>query len=63
MPPGSDSRCMDRADVRAVPGAKHLWVGEKFVKIVLDEIVAVVAPDRSPLPVEWDGPMDRWSDL
>lgn len=54
---------MDRADVRAVPGAKHLWVGEKFVKIVLDEIVAVVAPDRSPLPVEWDGPMDRWSDL
>jgi len=54
---------VDRADVRGVPGAKHLWVGEKFVKIVLDEIVSVVAPDRSPLPGEWDGPMDRWSDL
>jgi len=54
---------MGRADVRAVPGAKHLWVGERFVKTVLDEVVAVVAPGRSPLPVEWDGPMERWSDL
>jgi len=54
---------MGGADVRAVPGAKHLWVGERFVKTVLDEVVAVVAPGRSPLPVEWDGPMERWSDL
>jgi len=54
---------LSQAEVRGVSGAKHLWVGEKFVKIVLDDIVAVVAPDRSPLPVEWDGPMERWSDL
>lgn len=51
------------AEVRGVDGAKHLWVGERFVKIVLDEIVRCAAPDRSPLPTHWDGPMDRWSDL
>lgn len=33
-----------------VPEAKHLWVGERFVRIVLDTIVARVAPDRAPLP-------------
>ncbi len=54
---------IDRAEVRGVDGAKHLWVGERFVKVVLNEIVSVVAPDRTPLPTEWDGPMERWSDL
>jgi len=38
------------ADVVAVQGAKHLWVGERYVRIVLDEIVARIAPKRSPLP-------------
>jgi alpha/beta superfamily hydrolase len=33
-----------------VPDAKHLWVGERFVALVLDEIVARVAPGRGPLP-------------
>lgn len=33
-----------------VDGAKHLWVGEKYVRIVLDAITARVAPGRSPLP-------------
>jgi len=51
------------AEVRGIDGAKHLWVGERFVKAVLDEIVGVIAPERAPLPVEWDGPMERWSDL
>ncbi len=41
-----------QAQVVAVEGAKHLWVGEKFVSRVLDEIVRRVAPDRSPLPAE-----------
>ncbi|MDI1289043.1 MAG: alpha/beta hydrolase [bacterium] len=54
---------IDRAEVRGIDGAKHLWVGERFVKVVLNEIVSVVAPDRAPLPTEWDGPMERWSDL
>lgn len=33
-----------------VEGAKHLWVGETYVRIVLDEIVSRVAPGRAPLP-------------
>ncbi len=32
-----------------VDGAKHLWVGEKYVRIVLDGIVERVAPGRAPL--------------
>ena len=52
-----------QADVRGIDGAKHLWVGEKHVRTVLDQIVGVVAPDRCPIPNDWDGPMDRWSDL
>ncbi|WP_238579377.1 alpha/beta hydrolase [Demequina lutea] len=38
------------ARVIAVPGAKHLWVGEKYVRIVLDYIVDAVAPGAGPLP-------------
>lgn len=52
-----------QADVRGIAGAKHLWVGEKHVKRVLDEVVGMVAPARSPLATEWDGPMTRWSDI
>lgn len=33
-----------------VDGAKHLWVGEKYVRIVLDLVVGAVAPSRAPLP-------------
>lgn len=54
---------LPQAQVRGVEGAKHLWVGERFVKIVLDEVVGEVVPDRVPLPTEWSGPMERWSDL
>ena len=32
-----------QADVIGVDGAKHLWVGEKYVRRVLDEIVRIVA--------------------
>ena len=39
----------------AVDGAKHLWVGEKYVKIVLDEIVRFTNPAAGPLPAEYDG--------
>lgn len=52
-----------QADVRAVAEAGHLWVGERFVRIVLNEIVRVVAPAAHPLPTDWVGPMQRWSDL
>lgn len=52
-----------QAQVRGIEGAKHLWVGEGQVSRVLDEIVDVVRPGAIPLPREWDGPMERWSDL
>lgn len=45
------------AEVIAVEGAKHLWVGEPYVRRVLDEVVKRVAPHASPLPTTWDGPM------
>lgn len=34
----------------AVEGGKHLWVGESATKTVLNEIVRVVNPQKSPLP-------------
>jgi hypothetical protein len=36
-----------------VSGAKHLWVGEPMVHLVLSEIVRVIAPDKLPLPTEF----------
>ena len=35
-----------------VAGAKHLWVGEPMVYLVLSEIVKIIAPSRLPLPTE-----------
>ncbi|MGN8050790.1 alpha/beta hydrolase [Curtobacterium sp. 22159] len=39
-------------NVRVVPvaGAKHLWVGERYVRIVLDAIADLVVPGSTPLP-------------
>jgi alpha/beta superfamily hydrolase len=46
-----------QAEVVAVEGGKHLWVGHS--ERVLDEIVARIAPSVAlPLPKEWDGPME-----
>jgi alpha/beta superfamily hydrolase len=42
-----------------VEGAKHLWVGEKYVRIVLDGVVARVAPARAPLPTHVDPSEER----
>ena len=52
-----------QAEVVGVEGAKHLWVGEKYVRIVLDAVVAHLVPGSAPLPDDYDGPMERWSDL
>jgi alpha/beta superfamily hydrolase len=41
--------------VVGVEGAKHLWVGENYVRRALDEIVATVSPGAGPLPTTWDG--------
>ncbi|TDD77645.1 alpha/beta hydrolase [Actinomadura darangshiensis] len=45
-----------QAEVIGVDNAKHLWVGEPYVRIVLNEIVKRVAPAAYPLPTEWDEP-------
>lgn len=52
-----------QADVRGIGDAKHLWVGERHVARVLNEIVSVVHPEAYPLPETWSGPLERWSDL
>jgi uncharacterized protein len=49
--------------IESVDGAKHLWVGEKYVSLVLNKVVNLIAPDHAPLPTQWDGPMERWTDL
>jgi alpha/beta superfamily hydrolase len=47
-----------QAEIVAVDGAKHLWVGD--TERVLDEIVATLNPAAHvPLPRTWDGPMER----
>lgn len=51
------------SEVRVIEGAKHLWVGESFVRKALNEVVSIVAPEKSPLPTEWNGPMTKWDDL
>jgi len=47
-----------KATVIGVDGAKHLWVGENYVRIVLDEIVRTVNPAAlhdGALPTGWEG--------
>ena len=59
-----------QAEVIGVDGAKHLWVGETYVRIVLDEIVRRINPQAAPLPTIWSahdasvqGAMEKWSEL
>jgi alpha/beta superfamily hydrolase len=52
-----------QAEVVGVEGAKHLWVGEKYVRIALDAIVSRIVPGAAALPEHYDGPMERWNDL
>jgi alpha/beta superfamily hydrolase len=45
---------LTQARLVPVEGAKHLWVGEPYVRRVLDEIVGVVNPSAAPLPTQVD---------
>ena len=52
---------MPSADVIAVDRAKHLWVGEPYVRIVMNEIVrrvnpAALVPPTMTLPTHWEEP-------
>ncbi|WP_116243912.1 alpha/beta hydrolase [Nocardiopsis sp. FIRDI 009] len=50
---------LTQAEVIGVDGARHLWVGEPYVRRVLGEIVRYVNPAAHPLPTEWDGPHEK----
>jgi alpha/beta superfamily hydrolase len=46
-----------QCEVIGVDGAKHLWVGENYVRIVLNTITAITNPAAltgGSLPAEWD---------
>lgn len=43
-----------RAQVIAVAGGRHLWVGENLTRRVLTEIVRAVNPSALPLPTTWN---------
>src|SRR5204863_503948 len=45
------------AEVVAVEGGKHLWVGQ--AETVLNLIVERLNPAAVPLPETWDGPMEN----
>ena len=44
---------MPEAELIAVEGGKHLWVGEQQTRRVLTEIVRAVNPAALPLPDRW----------
>ncbi len=51
------------AQVVGIDGCKHLWVGEKYVRIAWESALSFIFPNRAPLVWEWDGPMEKWDDL
>ncbi|MCS5505882.1 MULTISPECIES: alpha/beta hydrolase [Curtobacterium] len=55
QPEAAAARFALAPNVRVVPvaGAKHLWVGERYVRIVLDAIADLVVPGSAPLPTHW----------
>lgn len=42
-----------QAEVTGVDGAKHLWVGERYVRRVLNEVASVALGHKVELPQEW----------
>ncbi len=59
QPPEARERfaVVPQAELVAVDGAKHLWVGD--AERVLDEVVAALNPGADlPLPTEWEGEME-----
>lgn len=64
-PDEAEHRFSVAPNIQIIPesGAKHLWVGESSVQVVLNHIVKMVAPNKFPLPTSWDGPMEKWNDI
>ncbi|HYO85052.1 MAG TPA: alpha/beta hydrolase [Dermatophilaceae bacterium] len=46
-----------QARVVAIEGARHLWLGETYVRRAHQEIISAIRPDLPPLPTSWGGPM------
>lgn len=46
-----------QAQLRGVAGAKHLWVGERYTRLVLEDIASTVLGVTADLPTSWSGPM------
>ncbi|CAB4344680.1 MAG: alpha/beta fold hydrolase [Actinobacteria bacterium] len=55
--------CVPQCRVVAIPECKHLWVGEKFVRIAWDEALKDIRPEMPTLDWQWSGPMNKWDDL
>ncbi|MFM1818677.1 MAG: hypothetical protein RIS61_275 [Actinomycetota bacterium] len=52
-----------QCEVVGIDECKHLWVGEKFVRIAWDEALKRIRPDLPTLDWQWNGPMQKWDDL
>ncbi|MBT5848289.1 MAG: alpha/beta hydrolase, partial [Micrococcales bacterium] len=42
-----------KAQVIAFPDEKHLWVGERATRSVLDQIAEITVPGSAPLPTSF----------
>jgi alpha/beta superfamily hydrolase len=65
QPPAARERFarVPQAQVVAVDGARHLWVGEASVRRVLAEVVGQVVPAALPLPTQWSGAYETFNEL
>ena len=52
-----------QCEVIGIAECKHLWVGEKFVRIAWDEALKRIRPEMPTLDWQWNGPMQKWDDL
>jgi len=52
-----------QCDVVPIPGCKHLWVGEKYVRIAWNEALKRIRPELAELSWQWDGQINKWDDL
>jgi hypothetical protein len=52
-----------QCEVVAIPECRHLWVGEKFVRIAWNLALQKIRPDLPEPSWNWDGEMTRWDDL
>lgn len=52
-----------QCEVIAIPECKHLWIGEKFVRIAWDEALKRIRPELPTLTWTWTGPAQKWDDL